>query len=251
MRVLFRNVNTAAQSGIFQLKLGLAKSSMRGRFPKRLQRRRAVLSPGSNRCCRDNEPRPVRAIAPVGLVPLCGSYAAPPQSGLSFFRYLSAQVRGATPDPNVARWTRRKSAGHHRFVLSSLSVNMLIEIASPRRSIDSTSHALVRTNPWAGAAGSSDFARNQGKQMGMPPRMAWPSSHCEHELRKRTSSAPAGFHEVTCAPCRYISPDPAGEVIDTFGSPPLPARISARPGIPKRRFSSVILFATFMLILCQ
>src|ERR1019366_6140159 len=115
--------------------------------------------------------------------------------------------------------TRRKSAGHHRLVLSSLSVNMLIAIALPRCTIDSSRHAFVRTNPWAGALGSSDFARNQGKQMGMPPRMAWPSSHRECELRKRTSSAPAGFHEVTCAPCRYISPAAVGDAIDTFGNP--------------------------------
>src|SRR5271156_1163095 len=33
-------------------------------------------------------------------------------------------------------------------------------------------HAFVRTNPCAGAWRSSTLALNQGKQMGMPPRMA-------------------------------------------------------------------------------
>src|SRR5262245_6359308 len=104
--------------------------------------------------------------------------------------------------------------------------------------MDSSRQLFVRTNPCAGAVGSSGLARNQGKQIGIPPRIAWPSCQRDGELRKRTSSCPAGFQEVTWAPCRYISPSAFEPVIRIRSRPPLPSQILATPGIPKRRSSS-------------
>src|SRR6266566_2081656 len=104
--------------------------------------------------------------------------------------------------------------------------------------MDSICHVFVRANPCAGARRSSPFARNQGKQIGMPPRIAWPSCQCDFVLTKSTSSLPAGFHEVTWAPCRYISPLPKVLVICTCGSPPLPSHTFATPGIPNLLSSS-------------
>src|SRR6266568_154249 len=104
--------------------------------------------------------------------------------------------------------------------------------------MDSICHVFVRANPCAGAWGSSPFARNQGKQIGMPPRIAWPSCQCDFVLTKSTSSLPAGFHEVTWAPWRYTSPSPNAPVIRTRGSPPLPSHTSATPGIPNLWSSS-------------
>ena len=62
---------------------------------------------------------------------------------------------------------------------------------------DSSCQAFVLTKPCAGALGSSALPPNQGKQIGIPPRMARSCSHRDCELRKNTSSLPAGFHEVT------------------------------------------------------
>src|SRR6266700_524918 len=106
--------------------------------------------------------------------------------------------------------------------------------------MDSICQVLVRANPCAGARRSFPFARNQGKQIGMPPRIAWPSCQCDFVLRKSTSSSllPAGFHEVTWAPWRYTSPSPNAPVIRTRGSPPLPSHTSATPGIPNLGSSS-------------
>src|SRR5262249_55991111 len=101
---------------------------------------------------------------------------------------------------NGARCTRRKSGGHHLCLPSSLSVNMLTVTASPTCAIDSSCHAAVRTNPCAGAAALSALPANQGKQIGTPPRIASPCFQRDCELRKSTSSPPAGVQEVTCAP---------------------------------------------------
>src|SRR5208283_4605645 len=61
--------------------------------------------------------------------------------------------------------------------------------------------------------------------------------HRDFELRKSTSALllPAGFQEVTWAPCRYIWPSQRGEVICTRGIAPLPSPTLASPGIPNRR----------------
>src|SRR5262249_47464720 len=99
---------------------------------------------------------------------------------------------------------------------------MLTVTAPPTCAIDSSCHAFVRTNPCAGAVGSSALPPNQGKQTGTPPRIAWPPFHRDCELRKNTSCWPAGFQEVTCAPCRYISPRTSEEVMLTLGKPLFP-----------------------------
>src|SRR5450755_5023347 len=117
---------------------------------------------------------------------------------------------------------------------------MLTVTASPESEMASSCHDFVRTNPCAGALGLSALSPNHGKQIGTPPRIAMPSCQRDFELTKSTSSAPAGFHEVTWAPCKYISPLAAGEVTHTFGKPPLPATTWAMRGIPKPRLSSAI-----------
>src|SRR5262249_19876510 len=132
------------------------------------------------------------------------------------FASTSSRLRD---NPNVARYTRRNSAGHHFLVVSSLSVNMLTITASPSCTIASSCQAFARTKPCAGALVSPTLSPNHGKQIGTPPRIAWPCSHCDCELTKSTSSPPSGFQEVTCAPCRYISPTAAGEVMRTWGDP--------------------------------
>src|ERR1700756_3201989 len=115
--------------------------------------------------------------------------------------------------------------------------------------MDSSCQPFVRANPCAGAFGSSALARNHGKQIGIPPRIAWPSCQRDFVLRKRTSSFPAGFHEVTCAPCRYISPSAREPVIRIRGRPPLPSQILATLGIPKRRSSSCTVDIVSILLL--
>src|SRR5580704_251032 len=97
---------------------------------------------------------------------------------------------------------RRKECGHQRCVDSSLSVEQTATTDSPSAFTESSRHCLVRTNPWAGAEGSSVLARNHGKQIGIPPRIARPSCQCDCELTKSTSSALAGCQDVTCAPCK-------------------------------------------------
>ncbi len=135
---------------------------------------------------------------------------------------------------------------------------MLTVTASPACTIDSSCHAVVRTNPCAGAPGVSVLSANQGKQMGTPPRMGRPSSQRDLELTKRTSSGPRplspasppveegrvrgprGCHEVTCAPCRYISAAASRVVMATLTSPPFPSTTLAMPGIPNRRSNSAM-----------
>src|SRR5262245_50290802 len=117
---------------------------------------------------------------------------------------------------------------------------MLTLTAPPTCSIDSSSHDFARTKPCAGALGSSALVPNHGKHTGTPPRIARPCSHRDFELRKSTSSAPAGFQEVTCAPCRYISPTASGETTRTLGNPPFPSTTWAMPGISNRRWDSAI-----------
>src|SRR5215470_8281059 len=117
-------------------------------------------------------------------------------------------------------------------------MNMVTATPSSFSTIDSICQLLVRTTPCAGAFESSALPRNQGKQIGIPPRIAWPSSQRDLALTKSTSSLPAGFQEVTWAPCRYISPWQSGALIRTLSSPALPSQIPATPGIPRRRFSS-------------
>src|SRR6516225_5814328 len=72
----------------------------------------------------------------------------------------------------AARSTKRNSAGHHFFVASSLSVDMLTIIVPATSAIESSAQAFVRTNPWSGAFGLSALCANHGKHIGMPPRMA-------------------------------------------------------------------------------
>jgi len=136
-------------------------------------------------------------------------------------------------EPNVRRWTRRNSPGHQCRDCSSLWVDMLTETPRSFSTMDSSRHIFVRTNPCAGAWGSFTLARNQGKQIGIPPRMAWPS--CQHDfvLAKSNSSWPTGFQDVTWAPCRYISHSPREPPIWTRGSPPLPSHTLATQGIPE------------------
>src|SRR5712675_195380 len=111
---------------------------------------------------------------------------------------------------------------------------MLTVTASPACAIDSSCHAFVLTKPCAGALGSSALPPNQGKQIGTPPRIAYPCSHRDCELTNSTSSLPVGFQEVTWAPCRYISPAASGPVILTFCNPPFPSTTDATPGISNR-----------------
>src|ERR1700756_2529858 len=141
-------------------------------------------------------------------------------------------------EPKQTRCTRQNSTGHKRRVCSSLSVNIVTASAPSSATMDSSCHALVRANPCAGAWGSSAFARNQGKQIGIPPRMAWPPCQRDFELTKSTSSAPAGFQDVTWAPCKYISPSALVPVIWTRVNPPLPPQSLATPGIPNCRSNS-------------
>src|SRR5262249_34042306 len=122
-------------------------------------------------------------------------------------------------------------------VCSLLSIDMLTRAHAAFSTMESACQLLVRTNPCAGAVGSSALARNHGKQIGIPPRIAWPSCQRDVVLRKRTSPCPVGSQEVTSAPCRYISPSTCEPVIWIRGRPPLPPRILATPGIPKRRSS--------------
>src|SRR5580704_6928769 len=107
--------------------------------------------------------------------------------------------------------------------------------------IPASCHAFVRTTPCAGAFGSSVLPRNQGKQTGMPPRMACPSSQRDFVLTKINSSPPTGFQDVTCAPWRYISPSAREEVICTRGIAPFPSHTLAIPGTPNWRSSSAAL----------
>src|ERR1700680_3972024 len=115
---------------------------------------------------------------------------------------------------------------------------MLTATPSSTCSIDSSCHSFVRTNPCAGALWASTFSPNHGKQIGTPPRIACPCSHRDCELRKSTSSLPAGFQEVMCAPCRYISPTTSEEVMRTFCNPPFPSTRDAVPGISNGRSDS-------------
>src|SRR6516162_974343 len=124
--------------------------------------------------------------------------------------------------PKAARSTKRNSAGHHFLAATSLSLDMVTLIVPATSAIESSCQAFVRTTPWSGASGLSALCANQGKQIGIPPRIACPSSQRDCELRKSTSSSPAGLHEVTCPPCRYISAIHAGEVIRTLRSPLFP-----------------------------
>src|SRR5271154_2390026 len=117
--------------------------------------------------------------------------------------------------------------------------------------MDASCHAFVRTNPCAGACGSSTLPRNQGKQIGIPPRMATPSCQRDFVLRNSTSPVLAGFQDVTCAPCRYISPSHEDDVICTRGIAPLPPQTLARFGIPNRRSSSAIVSIAFTLQILQ
>src|ERR1700722_20318705 len=124
-------------------------------------------------------------------------------------------------------------------------------IPLPVSTMDPSSHGLVRTNPCAGACGSSTLPRNQGKQMGIPPRMATPP--CQRDLMLRDSTSPglAGFQDVACAPCRYISPSHSDDVIRTRGIAPLPSQTLARFGIPNRRSSSATVSVAFTLRILQ
>src|SRR5215510_3913566 len=115
--------------------------------------------------------------------------------------------------------------------------------------MDSSCQPFVRAKPCAGAFGSSALARNHGKQIGIPPRIAWPSCQRDFVLRNRTSSFPAGFQEVACAPCRYISPSAPEPVIWILGRPPLPSLILTTPGIPKRWSSSTTADIVFIVLL--
>lgn len=142
--------------------------------------------------------------------------------------------------PNVAQQSILKSAGHHFRVASSLPINMLTITSSPLFSMDPSCQVLVRTNPCAGAPGSPARSANQGKETGTPPRIACPSFQIELGLRYKTSTVPLGIHEVTCAPCRYISPSPAGTETSTFARPPLPGTTLAAPAMPNRRSISDI-----------
>src|ERR1700733_5070536 len=149
----------------------------------------------------------------------------------------------------VRTCAKRNSCGHQRRVDSSLSVEQITVTESPFALTELSRHSLVRTNPCAGAWGSSALARNHGKQIGIPPRIAWPSSHRDFELRNSSSSLPAGRQEVTCAPCTYIWPCASGLVMSTRTKPPSPLLNRAMSGIPKRRFSSVKSKTEFILFL--
>src|SRR5262249_20572556 len=105
---------------------------------------------------------------------------------------------------------------------------MLTVIAPSLATIDSSCQAFVRTSPCAGAVGLAALFPNHGKQTGTPPRIARPCSHRDFRLTKNTSSVPAGFQDVTWAPCRYISAETSGDVIRTFGNPPKPSTTCPR-----------------------
>src|SRR5579863_9478408 len=98
--------------------------------------------------------------------------------------------------------TRRNACGHQRCVNSSLSVEQMTTAESPSIFTDSSCHSFVRTTPWAGAEESLAFERNQGKQTGIPPRIARPSCQFECSLTKTTSSVCTGCHDVSWAPCK-------------------------------------------------
>src|ERR1700761_5963542 len=86
-------------------------------------------------------------------------------------------------EPTVIRYSRRKSKGHHRRVESSLSVERQTHTESfSSAEMESTRHSLIRTKPCEGALLSSAFARNQGKQTGIPPRIARPASQYDFSL---------------------------------------------------------------------
>ncbi len=131
---------------------------------------------------------------------------------------------------------RRNGYGHQRSVDGSFSVEQTTRTHSPWALTESSRHSLVRTNPWTGAVGSSPLARNQGKQTGIPPRMARPSCQFECRLRKITCSAWAGCQDVRWAPCRNISAEAEGAVTRILGNPPLPETTSTTCGIPNSRF---------------
>lgn len=105
------------------------------------------------------------------------------------------------PEPR-ARYRAMLERGYVDAFRSLRVAHTTVTVPSSPACTDSRSHSFVRTNPCAGALGSSALARNHGKHTGIPPRIARPSSHFECPLRKSTSSSPAGRHAVTCAPCR-------------------------------------------------
>ena len=81
--------------------------------------------------------------------------------------------------------------------------------------------------------GDGTLARNHGKQIGIP--RGWLDLlQRDFELRKSTSSAPAGFQRSLGAEQIYLALSQGGGH-RTRGIAPLPSHTLATPGIPNRR----------------
>ena len=121
----------------------------------------------------------------------------------------------------MSRDGRGESAGHDRFVCSLLRGHA-DRHRTVAMSIDSSRHAVVRTKRGR-RRGVAFLVAEPGKQIGTPPRMAWPSSHRVRSLTNNTSPHPVGARR-DMPTVRYISPLPPAE----------PTRLSRVPRCPQR-----------------